>query len=205
MHHETMSGLDPLVQIFQEFSPTKIPDRRDMARAGVGAILRETRHPGGLSVLLIRRAERQGDPWSGHMAFPGGRMEKEDPNIFATTLREAQEEIGIDLDKDAACIGRLSDLPAMTHDRKFPMALTPFVFRLENEPEWRLNSEVVEKLWVPFSFFRNDENRKTMDWTSGGRTRTLPCYDYENRRIWGLTLVMLDELVGLSREKKSES
>ena len=193
-----MGGLELLVQMFREFNPIKISDRRDTARAGVGAILRETHHTGGISVLLIRRAERQGDPWSGHMAFPGGRMEKEDPNIFATTIREAREEIGIELDQDAACIGRLSDLPAMTHDRRSPMAVTPFVFRLENEPEWRLNSEVVEKMWVPLSFFENAENRKEMDWTSGGMTRVLPCYDYKNRRIWGLTLSMLDELVALS-------
>ena len=84
------------------------------------------------------------------------------------------------------------------------MAVTPFVFRLENEPEWRLNSEVVEKMWVPLSFFENAENRKEMDWASGGMTRVLPCYDYKNRRIWGLTLSMLDELVELSGNKRSE-
>ncbi len=199
-----MSCLESLVQIFQEFNPTKIPDRRHMARAGVGAILREKSHLNGISVLLIRRAERQGDPWSGHMAFPGGRMEKDDSNIFATTIREAREEIGIDLNQDAACIGRLSDLPVTTHDRKFPMALTPFVFRLEKEPEWQLNDEVVEKMWVPFSFFKNDENRKKMEWTSGGKTHELPCYDYQDRRIWGLTLAMLDELVNLSATKRTE-
>jgi 8-oxo-dGTP pyrophosphatase MutT (NUDIX family) len=198
------TDLESLGKVLNAFRPAKVSDRRDQARAGVAAILRQEEGKNGLRILLIRRAERWGDPWSGHMAFPGGRMENADKNVFATTLREAEEEIGIHLDQDAVCIGRLSDLPAMTHDRRSPMVLTPFVFRLENEPVWRLSSEVVEKVWVPFSFFMNQENRKEMDWSSAAGTQILPCYDYQNRIIWGLTLSMLDELMDLSRGAGSE-
>jgi len=131
-------------------------------------------------------------------------MENEDPHIYATTVREAMEETGIDLDQETSYIGRLSDLSTVTHDRKYAMVLTPFLFRLEKEPEWRLNSEVKEKMWVPLAFFMDLKNRKKMDWELGGETMALPCYDYQNRRIWGLTLAMLDELVGVFRCKESE-
>ena len=64
-------------------------------------------------VLLIRRAEKVGDPWSGHMAFPGGRADPRDPDLRATAVRETREEVGLDLENDAELIGILDDIPAM--------------------------------------------------------------------------------------------
>ena len=63
--------------------------------AGVCAVLREV--PGDVEVLVIRRGEREGDPWSGHMALPGGRFEPEDLSVYTTAVRETHEEVGIDL------------------------------------------------------------------------------------------------------------
>ena len=50
------------------------------------------------SILMIKRAEHKGDPWSGHMAFPGGRCEAFDKNGLATAKREMHEEVGFDID-----------------------------------------------------------------------------------------------------------
>ena len=67
---------------------------------------------------MIKRAEREGDPWSGHMAFPGGRKDPGDRNGFACAVRETEEEVGLQLGDGDKCIGRLSEVNAMSpHSR----------------------------------------------------------------------------------------
>ena len=81
-------------------------------RAAVTAVIRN--HPErGAELLVIRRAEHPLDPWSGHMAFPGGRRELTDPDLSHTALRETFEEVGLDLRRDGALLTRLPDVPAI--------------------------------------------------------------------------------------------
>jgi hypothetical protein len=77
------------------------------------------------------------------------------------------------------------------------MAVTPFVFRLNREVRFDPNYEVAEVVWVPLEFLLEPSNRQEMEWTFRGMKINLPCYFYEGRRIWGLSLNMLDELMGL--------
>ncbi|MCP4681130.1 MAG: CoA pyrophosphatase, partial [Desulfobacterales bacterium] len=191
-----MNKLDLFTQILRQFEPNKIPDRRALARAGVAGILKHDEKE-GLCVMLVKRAEREGDPWSGHMAFPGGRMEKKDSNVYKATIREVEEETGLDLLMEAHYIGRLSDLLAKTHDRKSNMVLTAFIFSLEKEPEWHFNYELLERVWIPLDYFKEPSNRKKMDWQVAGNSVQLPCYYFEERVIWGLTLSLIDELIKL--------
>jgi len=151
-----------------------------------------------MSVLLIRRATREGDPWSGHMSFPGGRKSEEDLNLLETAKRELSEEIGINISEEVTYIGRLSDVVTRAHEKLVPMVVTPFVFRLEKEPKWKLNHEVEEIVWVPIEFLANPKNRSHMHWKFAWKDWKLPCYLYENRRIWGLTLIMLEEFISLA-------
>src|SRR5258706_13265424 len=65
-----------------------------------------------LSLLLVRRAERDGDPWSGHMALPGGHAHPSDVDLLHTARRETLEEVGIDL-TDAELLGRLDEVGMM--------------------------------------------------------------------------------------------
>ncbi len=152
---------------------------------------------GELNILMIKRAERKGDPWSGHMAFPGGRMDPEDRNGFAAAVRETEEEVGLRLGPEDRCIGRLSDLNARPHKGAFGMAVSPFVFHLEREVTFIPNYEVAEVVWVPLEFLLDTDNREQMVWERTGVKIPLPCYFYEGRRIWGLSLAMLDELMDL--------
>lgn len=167
--------------------PRRLPGRSLLTRCGVAVVLQEQEQ--GPSVLLIRRAEHENDPWSGQMGFPGGRMEAGDADALATAIRETHEETGL-LIEQSECIGRLSDLLA----RPVPMIITPSVFRLDRQPAWRLNHEVDEVVWVPLSLF-DAANRQNMNWRFLGIERRMPCYFFEGRRIWGLTLMMLDELL----------
>jgi 8-oxo-dGTP pyrophosphatase MutT (NUDIX family) len=156
----------------------------------------------GPCVLLMRRAERRGDPWSGHMSFPGGRMGRDDANSLAAAIRETREETGLAL-AETECIGRLSDVVTRRHERPLPMLVTPYVFRLLREPRWVLGHEAVETLWVPLAFLADGRNRQPLVWRSTGINWKLPSYVYEGRRIWGLTLFMLGELLRIYRRAGS--
>lgn len=166
-----------------------------MQRAAVAIILKVFK--GELHVLMIRRAERQGDPWSGHMAFPGGRLETRDANGFACAVRETEEEIGFTLGDEDNCLGRLSELNARARRLTRGLAITPFVFRVDRDLALSPNHEVAEVVWVPLEFLLDPDNRSSMRWERGRMTLNMPCYVYEGRRIWGLSLKMLDELMDL--------
>ena len=163
--------------------------------AAVAAILRERDPALGAEVLLIRRAERAGDPWSGHMAFPGGRREAEDPDLLATALRETREEIGLDLARDARLLGRLAELDAMARGRRVGMAITPFVFELSGDPALALEAgEVADALWTPLRPLFRGEARTTYPYALGPARLELPGYRVGERVVWGLTYQMLEAL-----------
>jgi 8-oxo-dGTP pyrophosphatase MutT (NUDIX family) len=180
-----------------DHSPGKKLLRRFMKRSAVAMILQV--REGELHILMIKRAEREGDPWSGHMAFPGGRMDETDANGYAVAVRETEEEIGLALGPQDRCIGRLSDLSARPHRGTFGMAVSPFVFRLEREVSFTPNYEVDEVIWVPLEFLLDEDNREEMTWRYKGASIPVPCYWYQGRCIWGLSLMMLGELLDLAQ------
>lgn len=181
-------------ELLGAFRPRRKLARRWLARSAVGVYLSD-HDSDGLQVLMIKRAERAGDPWSGHMAFPGGRRDRADRNTLHTAKRETQEEISLDADLHANLIGRLSDIPTHPRLRSGPMIITPYVFHLHSLPPFTPNYEVDEVLWVPLGFLADRSNRQKMRWAPNGIPLELPCYLYRERRIWGLSLMMLDELL----------
>jgi len=196
-----------LLQLIQtkleDHSPGKKLLRRLRKRSAVAMILQV--RDGELKILMIKRAERKGDPWSGHMAFPGGRMDPEDGNACAAALRETEEEVGLTLEPNNESIGRLSDLSARPRFGALGMTVTPFVFRLEREVNFVPNYEVAEVIWVPLEFLLTIENREQMVWKYKELELTVPCYKYEGRTIWGLSLMMLDEMLDLVEGKNPAS
>jgi 8-oxo-dGTP pyrophosphatase MutT (NUDIX family) len=88
--------------------------------------------PAAPEVLLIERARREGDPWSGHMAFPGGRVEISDESVQRAAERETFEEVGIDL-AGAELLGRLDDLEGRDSGRTLPLVISAFVYHV-HEP-----------------------------------------------------------------------
>jgi len=177
-----------------------VPGLRDVAareQAAVAAVLR--RGAVGLEMLFILRAEHPRDPWSGHMGWPGGRLDESDGSPLATAVRETLEELGLDLGCDAELVGALPE--ARTHLRRpgMPHWVASFVFALETSPELTLNYEVCETHWVPLAFLLDRRNRGRYVWTGRGIPMILPCYRFEGRVIWGLTLGMLDHLLDALR------
>lgn len=163
-----------------------------MKQAAVAAVFREEHD---LELLFIRRAEHPRDPWSGHMAFPGGRVEPTDPDPLSTAQRETREEVGVDLASTGRVVAELSHVPAIARRRPLPLVILPFVFALERAVELTLDPrEVQEALWVPWAFLLDETNRERMPYRVAGVETRLPCIPYEGRVIWGLTLKMVDEL-----------
>lgn len=163
------------------------------ARAAVAAILRDA--GAGAEVLLIRRAERRGDPWSGHMAFPGGRRDATDSNLHATAVRETREEVGIDLDADGALLGRLPDLEAIARARRTGLVITPFVFALARDVPLAFDAEeVAGAFWVPLSPLARGEGAGTVTWQGEGGALDLPCWRVQGQVVWGLTYRMIQSL-----------
>lgn len=153
-----------------------------------------------LDVLLIRRAEREGDPWSGHMAFPGGRQEPADADLVATAARETWEEVGLDL-SDAAVLGQLDD--TLSPSRKSPprLAIAAHVFATPHTaPVLRPNEEVAGVYWMHLSRFIDREGRSTMPFKWGDQDIQLPAVYLEDTHIWGLTLRILDDLTARIRD-----
>ncbi len=183
----------------EKHSPGKKRLRPFRKRSAVAMILQV--REGELHILMIKRAERRGDPWSGHMAFPGGRMDKSDANGFEVARRETAEEVGLELDAGDECIGRLSEISARPGRAALGMVVTPFVFRLERDAVLQPNHEVAEVVWVPMKFLLDDANRGEMTWEYRGAKIPVPCFKYEGRRIWGLSLMMLGELMDLIEDR----
>jgi 8-oxo-dGTP pyrophosphatase MutT (NUDIX family) len=173
----------------------EIPDFEGMTRAAVAAILRAA--GAGPELLFIHRAEDPRDPWSGHMAFPGGKVDAVDADPLAAALRETREEVGLDLAAEAQPVGRLSDVRAVGRGRPLSMVISPFVFELQTTPELTTNYEVAAVVWVPVAFLADHGNRETMLYKRYGMSLELPCYRFRGHLIWGLTLGMVDDLLRL--------
>jgi 8-oxo-dGTP pyrophosphatase MutT (NUDIX family) len=167
-------------------------------RAAVAIVLRDVED--GPQVLLIRRSERADDPWSGHMAFPGGREDPGDESLLATAIRETREELALDLSTSGRLIGPLGDLPAVARGRRVAITITPFVFELTRDVELTYQpEEVAEVVWAPLDPLMNGQLRTTHAHERDGEAAVSPAHDVDGRIVWGLTYRMLENLFALLR------
>ncbi|MEM7409763.1 MAG: CoA pyrophosphatase [Myxococcota bacterium] len=113
--------------------------------AAVAMVL--TEGEAGAEVLFIERARHEGDPWSGHMAFPGGGVEASDPGGQGAAMRETHEEVGLRLD-GAELLGRLDDKQG-NPVRHPALVISAYVFHVEQPGRLQINHEVQEAFWFP--------------------------------------------------------
>ncbi|KAI7162473.1 hypothetical protein KC349_g2034 [Hortaea werneckii] len=118
---------------------------------------------GDPEVLFIKRASRKGDRWTSHVALPGGKRDPEDADDQAAAIREAWEEVGLDVQAHAISCGNLPQRLVTTHWGKKPlMVLCPYVFLLTTPhiPPLRLQpTEVAATHWVPLRSLQSPAQR----------------------------------------------
>ena len=171
------------------------PSRPDVIETSVAVLL----SPGerGLEVLFIRRAEREGDPWSGHIGLPGGRREAGDPGLLETAIRETREEIGVEL-APGALLGSLDDLEPSSPVLP-PLLIRPFVFGLAARPEAGTSGEVVSSHWVPLGSLH--AARGEAEVSIRERRVKVPCFHVpslpDGLVVWGLTYRIVNGLLPL--------
>ncbi|HVC27550.1 MAG TPA: CoA pyrophosphatase [Nitrososphaerales archaeon] len=179
--------LDSLIQRLTREEPTRLVPR---ASAGVAVIFRVLRDDE--QVLLIRRAEREGDPWSGQVAFPGGMANATDGSFEETASRETSEEVGIDLSSRAAVfLGYMRELKARTRE----VVVVPSVFKLAASTTVTLNKEVASYEWVPLRSLARKEARSTYLLRREGVGMAFPSLVHRRLVIWGLTERVLSVII----------
>ena len=167
--------------------------RASTRRAAVAVILRAAdRARANTELLFIRRAEKAGDPWSGHMAFPGGHIEASDASLLAAAMRETREEIGLDLAATATHIGTLDHQRAQPRGRPMNMVIAPYVFRLDETTAFKPNQEVAEVVWTPLDPMVHGDNHTEEERVVGGSPVLFSGYRINGGHfVWGLTYRML--------------
>lgn len=160
-----------------------------MRRAAVALIVA----PDPEAFLLIRRADRAGDPWSGHLALPGGRWHEADADLLATAIRETREEVGIILEPTNLA-GTLADVVPRTPVLP-PISIRPFRFSLAERPPIVPNPEVAATAWVELASLRVRGARHELAMDIRGERRTFPAYRTPLGSVWGLTERILSLLL----------
>ena len=160
-------------------------------QAAVAVILR----PGqaDLELLFIQRSTRQGDPWSGHLAFPGGRREPQDPSPQAPAERETGEEVGLSL-KNATFLGALSPLTGVT----LPVSVSAFVYFLPQSPPLTHSPEVAVSFWSPLTHLTDPTKQTTFTHIHEGQKKEFDAINLLGTPepvLWGITYRFTRQLI----------
>lgn len=173
--------------------PADIP-ASGLTPAAVALILREGGE--GLEVLFIERASHDGDPWSGDLGFPGGKIEPGDAGPRAAAERETWEELGLDLDA-ARCLGRLADI-AGAH---VPIRVSCFVYGLAGNPPLTPGGEVRDAFWVPLADLRDPARHRSAEVRFDGEAFERPAIllPAEGKPVlWGLTYRLVMQFLAVA-------
>lgn len=176
--------------------PVRIIEPGERLLSAVAVILRET--PAGLHVLLIERAINENDPWSGQIAFPGGKHESGDKSLKNTAERETLEELGLDL-SGARYLGRVGDIspPGL------PVVVSCFVYAVEGLPVLHLNhDEVADAFWFPFSEISNPARYTHVKVSIRNRLKTFPAlrlFSGKKPPLWGISYRLLRNLYTIAK------
>lgn len=186
--------IERLVTRLTPAAPAPVPPGPDR-RAAVAVVLHDEGN--GPRVLLMKRAERPGDPWSGHVSLPGGGYHDEDRHLLATAIRETREEVGIEL-AGTRVIGQLAPLHPRSSGPQ-GIEVTPYVFLTEHSVEPRCGPEAIAAFWLPLDTAASGALDGT--YTYPGSTLTFPSWTYDGHVIWGLTMRILAEVLATARDR----
>ncbi len=189
---EIVKRLKSVISMHNEESAAADSKLSALPKAAVAIIVQLAPQTKELQMLLIKRNAREGDPWSGQMAFPGGRYSENDESLLETAIREVREEIGFDLPK-FWILGALDDVVASS----LAIRVRPYLALASDQVSVRINPNEVESfVWIPLSFFIDRRNLRPYDISRFGQTLVVPSYNFVgNFVIWGMTLRIIENLI----------
>ncbi len=165
-----------------------------IARHAAVALILRLADDGDVELLMIRRASYPGDPWSGHIALPGGRHEPGDTSLEETAIRETMEELAVDLASTGRLIGTLDEVHPRT-PRLPSLIIRPFVFVAPRHITIATSPEVAEAFWVPVSQLEHPSVSGEATFIDRGIERTERSFRLGDHVVWGLTERILRQFI----------
>lgn len=189
------TALEEALSAHEPASDAPTDNTEGSGQASVSMVLREAP---SLELLLIKRAEVAGDPWSGHMALPGGRRDAGDPTLLATAMRETAEETGVVLTESEHLLGSLDRAsPWTSHVPR--LSIHPFVFGVPSSTTAVAESREVQSVhWASLETLRDPASQGTFEYALPTGTRTFPCFRIDGQVVWGLTYRILTRFLELA-------
>ncbi len=190
-----------IAKLSRSLTPGEPPVPEDGKRCAAVAILlhdvtaNASDVPDDPRVLLMKRAERTSDPWSGHISLPGGRYQDTDGHLLETAIRETREELGIDL-AGSRVLGHLPPLHPRTSG-PLGIEVTPFLFVTEASVEPTCGPEALAAFWLPLATAASGSLDGTYVYPS--TQMQFPSWTYEGYVIWGLTWRILADVLALAK------
>ena len=164
----------------------------ESAQAAVAILIRKNRDD--LEFFLVKRAEVPGDPWSGDIAFPGGKKMREDRGLLDTAVREVREETSIDLESTPV-LGYMEPLESAIRKN---IHVQPIVYKLDEKPQVHLNFELTKYMWIPMKELKKSQSNTIVKGFDS------PIYRAGGEVVWGLTYRMLEKLFSLIDDRFKE-
>lgn len=166
----------------------------DVARHAAVALILRLADDGDVELLMIRRSAYPGDPWSGHIALPGGRQEPADASLEHTAIRETFEETALDLATMGYLVGTLDEVYPRT-TRLPSLIIRPFVFIAPRDVTIVTSPEVAEAFWVPLLLLAHPSAAGEATFTDRGIERTERSFRLGQHVVWGLTERILRQFI----------
>ncbi|MBM4195284.1 MAG: CoA pyrophosphatase [Gemmatimonadetes bacterium] len=188
-----MPELTRIAALVRERIPVYAERDEPFWEAAVALVIRQP-SGGEPELLFIERAVRQGDPWSGQVALPGGRRDANEADLVETAVRETFEETGLDLKAIGEVAGPLDEHRPRTPVLP-PVIVRPYVAIVRGEAKLQPNHEVAGHFWAPLRVLFDPENtRKTRVRTRGAFWIWHDAIHYNGKVIWGMTQRMVKTL-----------
>jgi 8-oxo-dGTP pyrophosphatase MutT (NUDIX family) len=187
-----LSNLDlssNLLRLKEELASIRRSGDDEQVEAVVAILLWD--EPGvGLQTLLVKRAEREGDPWSGQIGLPGGRVKQRVESPRTALYREVEEEVGIRLEEVGVELGSLSVGHPM---RRIEMRVQPWVYGLRTKPKVSLGSEIADSFWVNVTELPS--KMEMVEIAIRNEPRSVESFVVDGKVVWGFTYRVLTELI----------
>ncbi len=177
-------------QLQKSFSDYRKIDINPEIQACVALVLKDKANP---KLLMIKRATRDDDPWSGHYGLPGGVVEK-DEDLIEAVVRENREELSLDLEQHQL-IGGLDQFQVFKGRKVLPFVIHPFVYHIKEGSQLKLlkeEREVEDYYWLEIRKLFDPNSLQILNFSFGDESKDLPALVYDELRIWGITYKILE-------------